>query len=75
MTAQGITAQIVEEVNDLPLEQRQQVLAFARSLAAQPKGVTGSSLLRFADTISPAQLLEMQTAIEEGCERIDTNEW
>ncbi|MCA9839259.1 MAG: hypothetical protein KC422_20270 [Trueperaceae bacterium] len=68
MTAQDVTAQIVEEVNELPLEQRQQVLAVARLLAAQPKGVTGSSLLNLADTISPAQLLEMQTAIEEGCE-------
>ena len=74
--ATQITAKIFAELNELPLEQQQKVLAFARSLN-RPKGVKGASLLTFAKSISisPAELAQMQEAIEEGCERIDPNEW
>lgn len=75
MASQGVTAQIVDELNSLPLDQQQKVLAFARSLIENPTGVKGSSLLDFAGTIPTEQLSQMQIAIEKGCERIDTDEW
>lgn len=75
MTFQGVTAQIVKELSDLPLEKQQKVLAFTRSLLEHPKGIKGSSLLDFAGTIASDQLLQIQEAVEEGCERIDANEW
>ena len=74
MATQTVTAKIFAELNELPLEQQQKVLAFARSLN-RPKGVKGASLLTFAKSISPAELAQMEEAIEEGCERIDPNEW
>ena len=74
MASQGITAQIVDELNNLPLDQQKKGLAFARSLIENPKGVKGSSLLGFAGAISSEQLSQMKNAIEEGCERIDTQE-
>jgi hypothetical protein len=40
-----------------------------------PRGVPGPQLLRFAGAISPDDLQLMRQAIEEGCERVDTNEW
>jgi hypothetical protein len=38
-------------------------------------GVSGKSLLRFAGLIDSISLGEMEAAIEEGCERVDHNEW
>lgn len=75
MTTQAISAKIFEELNELPLEQQHQVLAFARSLKAQPKGVKGASLLTFSDSIPRSDLIQMQQAIEKGCERIDCDDW
>lgn len=74
MTIQDVTAQIVDELGTLPLEQQRKVLAFTRSLASRPKGVKGASLL-FAGSIPPDELIRMQEAIDNGCERIDTDEW
>lgn len=75
MATQTVAAEIFAELDDLPLEQQREVLAFARSLKFQPRGVQGSSLLSFAGSISPSELTQMQEAIEEGCERIDLDEW
>lgn len=75
MATQTVTAKIFAELNELPLEQQRAVLAFARSLRSRPKGVKGASLLNFAGSVSPAELVQMQGTIEEGCERIDLDEW
>ena len=73
--ATQITAKIFAELNDLPLEQQQKVLAFARSLKSQPRGVKGKSLLTFAGSVSTTELTQMQEAIKDGCEHIDLDEW
>jgi len=39
------------------------------------QGVPGKKLLRFAGTIPHDDILMMQKAIQEDCERIDLNEW
>lgn len=60
----------------LPVEQQRQVLEFARTLAMPPlQGVRGSTLLQFAGTIDESDLDAMSQAIEDGCERIDADEW
>ncbi len=60
----------------LPVERQRQVLEFARTLAAPPlQGVRGSTLLQFAGTIDESDLEAMSQAIEDGCERIDADEW
>jgi hypothetical protein len=49
---------------------------FAHSLAeGRPRGTPGRELLKFAGILSPEEAKEMTDAIEEGCERIDPNEW
>jgi hypothetical protein len=60
----------------LPVEQQRQVLEFARTLTTPPlQGVHGSNLLQFAGTIDESDLEAMSQAIEDGCERIDADEW
>ncbi|MGE0373809.1 MAG: hypothetical protein AB7I48_12730 [Planctomycetaceae bacterium] len=59
----------------LPVEQQRQVLQFAQTLTPPVKGVRGLDLLRFAGAINGSDLKAMSQAIEEGCERIDADEW
>jgi hypothetical protein len=42
---------------------------------AAPRGVPGRDLLRFAGTIDAESARAMEEAIEEGCERVDLEEW
>jgi len=39
------------------------------------KGVPAKNLLKYVGSISKEDLLLMEKAIEEGCERIDVDEW
>jgi len=39
------------------------------------QGDSGKSLLRFAGILDPSSAQEMRQAIEEGCERVDPDEW
>ncbi len=64
------------QLSKLPLEQQRQVLAFARALAEQQSvGLPGTTYRSFAGSIDSEQLAQMAAAIEEGCERVDANEW
>ena len=52
------------------------VLEFTRALVVStPRGVPGLQLLRFAGAIPLDDILLMRQEIEQGCERVDTNEW
>ena len=76
MSNQSIEREVVAQLGKLPLEKQQQVLYFARALAgANQRGVPGQDLLRFAGTIEVSDLQAMSRAIEEGCEKVNQNEW
>ena len=76
MSNQSIEREVVVQLGKLPLEKQQQVLHFARALAdASPLGIPGKDLLRFAETIELNDLQAMSQAIEEGCEKVNPNEW
>lgn len=71
-----IVDKIAEQLKVLPYESQWRVLEFTQALAAaSPRGVPGSQLLPFAGVIPPDDLQLMQQAIEEGCERVDADEW
>ena len=70
----SVKEQILKQLVGLSEDQQLRVLSFARSLAS-PDGVAGSDLLRFAGAIEKAELQTMSQAIEEGCEKIDPDEW
>lgn len=71
---QTIREQIIEQVDRLDDHRRKQVLDFARRLAA-PSGAPGRTLMDFVGSIDPADLDAMDTAIQEGCEKVDPNAW
>ncbi|MFB2880474.1 hypothetical protein [Floridanema aerugineum] len=71
-----IEKEIHVQLEKLTLQQQIQVLNFAKSLAGtMPVGVPGKDLLQFAGTLSPEEAKEMLEAIEEGCGKVDLNEW
>jgi hypothetical protein len=71
-----IIDQVVEQLSAMPQPLQQRVLKFVRTLAAfRIRGTPGQQLLRFAGTIPLEDLQLMQMAIEQGCERIDLDEW
>ena len=68
--------QVVDQLKNLPYEMQWRVFEFTRALAVSvPHGVPGSQLVRFAGAIPLDDLQLMRQAIEEGCERVDANEW
>jgi hypothetical protein len=71
-----IIDKVIEQLKDLPHELQWRVLEFTRALSlSTPRGVPGRQLLRFAGTIAPDDAHLMREAIEQGCERVDANEW
>ncbi len=79
MTAQQLT----DKVFALPPEARQHVEEFVDYLqhkyapTSSPglRGTPGKELLQFAGTIEPDDLALIKQAIEEGCEKVDADEW
>ncbi len=71
-----IKQDITRQLDHLPPEAQRQVLDFVQTLAKSfPKGVPGKQLLRFSGIIEAADIKAMTQAVEEGCERVDMNEW
>ena len=68
--------EILDQLEKLDVPQQQQVLRYARALAAVGSdGVPGKELLRFAGTIEQDDLQRIAQAIEEGCEQVNLDEW
>lgn len=71
-----IIEKVVEQLRTMPPELQWRVLEFTRALSiSTPRGVPGKDLLRFSGMISITDLEQMREAIDQGCEKIDTNEW
>ena len=71
-----VQKQLREQLGHLPAEQQHQVLEFARSLVkAKGNGVPGKDLLRFAGAIDSEDLIDIEKAIHDGCEKVNLDEW
>jgi hypothetical protein len=71
----SVEREIIAQLTKLSLEEQQRVLRFVRSLTtAEPVGMPGKDLLRFAGAIEADDLQAMARAIEEACEKINLNE-
>jgi hypothetical protein len=71
-----IIDEVVEQLKVMPQPLQRQVLEFVRSLVkAEVRGTPGRQLLRFAGSIPSDDLQLMREAIEQGCERVDIDEW
>ena len=73
MTTQSVKDNLITQIDKLPHDLQVRVLDIIKALT--PKGVEGKSLLRFEGSISGDDLQLMSKAIEEGCEKVDINEW
>jgi hypothetical protein len=74
MSEQTLQRELLDQIDKLPPYQQRRVLEFARSLA-KPEGKSGAELLRFGGAIDPVDLDAMASAIEEGCEHVNSDEW
>jgi hypothetical protein len=71
-----IKEQILSDLDQLSPEQQARAADFVHGLASRtPKGIPGKDLRRFAGILDPESAREMIEAIEEGCERVDLDEW
>ena len=76
MRSTTVEKDIHEQLGRLAIEQKRQVLEFARSLAtARFHGVPGKDLLRFEGTISHKDLITIEHSVKEGCEKVNLDEW
>lgn len=76
MATSAIKNELMHQVNKLSLDMQIQVLQFARALEITTHSQnSGSSLLSFAGCISQEDLRTMSKAIQDGCEKVDADEW
>jgi hypothetical protein len=67
---------IKNELRNLSMDEKHKVLFFAQALVnARPRGTSGKTLLQFGGSISQKDCSAIKTAIEDGCERVNANEW
>ncbi len=67
---------IAKQLEHLPEEMQKKVLKFVNSLQKTGlKGVSGSSITKFAGCIPAEDLVIIKKEIVSGCERIDSDEW
>ena len=73
-----LQSELLSYLGQLGSNDQARVVDFARTLAGSQRtirGTSGKDLLKLAGTISHEDAQQMIEAIEEGCERIDANEW
>jgi len=68
--------EIIKRLDRLPFEIQIKILDLAEAAApSSQKGVSGKKLLRFAGILNADDVTDMTQAIENGCEKVDINEW
>jgi hypothetical protein len=68
--------EIIKRLDRLPFEIQIKILDLAEAAApSTQKGVSGKKLLRFAGILNADDVTDMTQAIENGCEKVDINEW
>ncbi len=83
MESATLDQELHQQFKLLAPNQQREVIDLVRLLASQSSivpqekrtGVPGSELLKFAGTLSDEDAAEMLQAIEEGCERVDPDDW
>lgn len=76
MVNMQIRENIMRNLDKLPLDLQKKVQDFVNALVITlPKGVTGKSMLNLAGKLNKNDADEMSQIIEEGCEKVDLNEW
>ncbi len=76
MKSKTIRREMIKRLGHLPTEIQIKILDLAEAAAPPPqKGVSGKKLLRFTGIFNAEDVADMTQAIENGCEKVDINEW
>ncbi len=76
MTVPSLSDELIARFERLKPGDQQRLVDFAEALdVSTPRGVPGKDLLRFAGILPDEDAEEMMKIIEEGCERVDYDEW
>lgn len=76
MAGTQIRDNIIKNLDKLPVDLQKKVQDFVNALVSTlPKGTSGVSFLQFAEDFSKDDADEMIKVINEGCEKVDLNEW
>lgn len=76
MVQPAIKQRILSDLDRLTPEQQEEAAELVRGLVAPlPAGASVEALMGLAGTLDPEAAREMMEAIEEGCERVDLDEW
>lgn len=71
-----VKAELLKQLEQLPVAMQHRVLIYARSLVKPLlPGTAGAEFLRHSGMMTPEEGNEFLRGIEEECERIDPNEW
>lgn len=72
----AVERELQRRLSRLGPAEKAQVLEYTRALGEpRQQGTPGKALLRFAGSIPPEDLREMEDAIEGGCEQVDPDGW
>jgi len=72
----AIKERILKDLDRLTPEQQKHAADLVHGLVSPlPKGATAADLLEVAGTLDRESAKQMMEAIEEGCERVDLDEW
>jgi len=72
----AIQEQILNDLNRLSPEQQERAAELVHGLVSSlPKGASIEDLMKVAGILDDESAREMREAIEEGCERVDLDEW
>jgi len=77
MSTNTIRDQIIHQLDSLSPEEQALVLDYMHRVRMAPPGTPGDMFLAHVGDFDfqPSDIEEMMQAIEEGCERIDWDEW
>ncbi len=76
MVLPAVKDQILQDLDQLSPEQQKQAAELVHGLVSQlPKGASIEDVMQLAGSLDDQSAREMMEAIEEGCERVDLDEW
>ena len=71
-----IKKMIIDDLKNLSFEMQKRVQEFTHALlVSQSKGTPGKELVKFSGIIDDEDAEKIREAVDEGCEKVDFNEW
>lgn len=75
MTTKSFENEFLKTLELLNKEQQNKAITYLKALLKRTKRNNQEALLQFAGSLKPEDIQEISSAIVQGCENIDKNEW